>query len=278
MPDGRVARPSGRCYPPVDLTWKLGSRFTLTVITGLRVSELAERAGVAPSTVRFYERAGLLSPAHRAPNGYRVFDESALEELAFVNRAKGIGMRLDEISDLLAVWPHGECRSLQARLRAYLVERIVEVHEQVGELVTFEMQLSTVLNRLSARDPGPERCGKGCGCEADLDVSSEVAKSDPRPWGCSLDVDDLVARVSEWRALAASSVSSEHVGGGVRFVFGADPVLIANLARLCAAETACCAQMRLVMEFTADQVTLTAEAPGAPEVPNALFPAAPDGP
>ena len=40
---------------------------------GLKVAELAERAGLAPSTVRFYERAGPLSPARRAPNGYRIF-------------------------------------------------------------------------------------------------------------------------------------------------------------------------------------------------------------
>jgi len=39
---------------------------------GFRVAELAERAGIAPSTVRFYERAGLLSPARRAHNGYRM--------------------------------------------------------------------------------------------------------------------------------------------------------------------------------------------------------------
>jgi transposase len=43
---------------------------------------------VAASTVRFYERAGLLSPAQRAENGYRVFDESALEELAFIQRER----------------------------------------------------------------------------------------------------------------------------------------------------------------------------------------------
>ena len=64
------------------LTLKLGSVFTLGAVDGLRVSELAGRAGVAPSTVRFYERAGLLSPPRRAANGYRVFDESALDELA----------------------------------------------------------------------------------------------------------------------------------------------------------------------------------------------------
>ena len=104
-------------------------------------------------------------------------------------------MSLDDISDLLAVWPHGECHSLQARLRAFLVERIDEVHDQVDELGTFERQLNTVLSRLSAGTPA-ERCGKGCGFEADLDLASELAVPDPRPWGCSLDVDELGARVT----------------------------------------------------------------------------------
>jgi len=243
-------------------------------MSGLRVSELAERGGVAPSTVRFYERVGLLSPARRAANGYRVFDESALDELAFVNRAKGIGMSLEDISDLLAVWPHGECRSLQARLRAFLIQRIDEVRTQQSELGTFERQLESVLSRLSARDPGPERCGKGCGCEADLDVSSEEAVLDARPWGCSLDIDELGVRVAEWRAVAATSVSSTHIAGGVRLVFNADPLLIANLTRLCAAETACCSQMRFVIEIDAATVTLTAEAPSTPGLLAALFPAA----
>ncbi len=153
---------------------------------GLRVAELAESAGLAPSTVRYYERVGLLSPARRATNGYRVFDESALEELAFIARAKGIGMTLEDIAQLVAAWPNGECRSLQARLRRFLVERIAQVHDQLDELGAFERQLQAVLGRLAARDPGPERCGKGCGCETDLDVTTEGSPSDPRAWGCSL--------------------------------------------------------------------------------------------
>jgi DNA-binding transcriptional MerR regulator len=148
-------------------------------VTGLRVSELAERAGVAPSTVRFYERAGLLSPARRAANGYRVFEESALDELAFVNRAKRIGMSLEDIADLVAAWPGGECRSLQARLREFLAGRIGQVREQLAELGVFERQLQTVLGRLAAGDPGPERCGTGCGCETDLDVAADGAGPGP---------------------------------------------------------------------------------------------------
>jgi MerR family transcriptional regulator, copper efflux regulator len=153
---------------------------------GLRVSELAERAGIAPSAVRFYERAGLLSPAQRAPNGYRVFGESALDELAFIHRAKSIGMSLDEIAGLVAAWPTGECRSLQARMRDFLNSRISQVREQQAELAAFERQLQAVLDRLASRDPDPERCGHGCGCETDLDLTADGAAPGTVPWGTTL--------------------------------------------------------------------------------------------
>ena len=245
--------------------------FTLGAMDGLRVSELAERAGVAPSTVRFYERAGLLSPPRRAANGYRVFDESALDELAFIGRAKGIGMSLEDIAGLLTTWPVGECRSLQARLRAFLAGRIGEVHEQVAELGAFERQLQAALDRLSARDPGPELCGKGCSCETDLDAALGGATAVPGPWGCSLDREELAIRIGQWRALAAAATSAERTADAVRWVLPADPEMIATVTALCAAETACCRDARFLLEITAGQITLTAEAPGAPGLLDALF-------
>ena len=236
---------------------------------GLRVSELAERAGIAPSTVRFYERAGLLSPARRTASGYRVFDESALDELAFISRAKGIGMSLDDIANLVASWPVGECRSLQARLRAYLTGRIGQVRQQAAEMDLFERQLQAVLDRLSARDPGPEHCGRVCICEADLDL----APAGPASWGCSLDSDALAAGTGQWRALAAAATSMERGSGTAWLMLPAGPEMIAAVAALCAAETACCPHARFVLEVTAGQVTVTVEAPSATGLLDTLFPA-----
>ena len=228
---------------------------------------------MAPSTVRFYERAGLLSPARRAENGYRMFDESALGELAFVHRAKGIGMSLEDIAGLVAAWPSGKCQSLQARMRMYLAGRISEVREQLAELGAFERQLQTVLGRLAGRDPGPELCGKGCGCETDLDLASEGTATGPGHWGCSLEGGALASRIGQWREVAAVARSVEHAGDTVRLVLSAGPDMIATVAALCAAETACCAQTRLLLEVTAGQATLTVEAPGAPGLLDILLPA-----
>jgi MerR family transcriptional regulator, copper efflux regulator len=242
---------------------------------GFRVAELAERAGIAPSTVRFYERAGLLSPAQRAPNGYRVFDESALDELAFINRAKSIGMSLEDIADLVAAWPTGECRSLQARMRDFLATRISQVREQQAELAAFQRQLQAVLGRLASRDPGPERCGNGCGCETDLDLTADEAAPGPVPWGTTLSPGAQDTRASQWRALTAAAASVDRASGTARLVLPADADTITTVAALCAAETACSAQARFCLDIAATQVTLTIHAPGPAGLPRRADPRQP---
>ena len=245
---------------------------TLGGMNGLRVTELAARAGVAASTVRFYERAGLLSPARRAENGYRIFDESALKELAFIQRAKGIGMSLEDIAGLIAVWTSGSCQSLQARMRTHLAGQISAVREQRAGLSAFERQLQAVLGRLSARDPGPERCGRGCGCETDLELGPDGIAPGAEPWGCSLGSEALAARISQWQEVAAQAVSVEHASGSVRLALPADPDMIATVVRLCLAETACCPQARFLLEVTAGQVIVTIESPPGDKVLAMLLP------
>jgi MerR family transcriptional regulator, copper efflux regulator len=241
------------------------------VVDGLRVTELAASAGVAASTVRFYERVGLLSPARRAENGYRLFDASAVDELAFINRAKGIGMSLDEIAELVTAWPDTECRLLQARLRGFLAGRIGQVRAQRAELEAFLVQLQTVARRLASRDPGSESCGKGCGCETDLDVTAEAREGAATRWTCTLDDDALSGRIGEWAALAAAAISVERDGDIFRLVLPADPEHVAAAARLCASETACCVTTRFVLEIGGDGVVLTAQAPGTPGLIETLF-------
>jgi hypothetical protein len=135
----------------------------------------------------------------------------------------------------------------------------------------FERQLRAVLDRLSARDPDPERCGKGCICETALDPALDEATEGPGPWGCSLDRDELATRISQWKALAAAATSAERTADAVRMVLPAGPETIATVTALCAAEAACCSQTRFLLDITAGQMILTAEAPGTPGLLDALF-------
>lgn len=66
----------------------------------MRVQELADRAGVSARSVRHYDRAGLL-PSRRLPNGYREFDERAVERVRTVKRMVESGLPIRDIVTLL---------------------------------------------------------------------------------------------------------------------------------------------------------------------------------
>lgn len=63
----------------------------------MRIGELATRADVSVSPIRFYESRGLLPQVPREANGYRSYGEGAVATLRFVDQAKRLGFTLSEI-------------------------------------------------------------------------------------------------------------------------------------------------------------------------------------
>ena|ERR1035437_7478937 len=68
----------------------------------MNVSEIARRAGIAPSAVRFYEETGVLPPASRRENGYRDYGDEALARLRLVVALRRLGLRPVEAGRLAA--------------------------------------------------------------------------------------------------------------------------------------------------------------------------------
>ncbi len=89
----------------------------------MRIGELAERAEVSTSKIRFYEARGLLAPAVRLANGYRDYDEPALLTVRFIDRAQSLGFTLAEVARHLHLPKAADRKaSLQGRLEAKLLE------------------------------------------------------------------------------------------------------------------------------------------------------------
>lgn len=63
----------------------------------MRIGELAARTGMAASAIRFYEQSGLLPPASRGANGYRIYDEAAEERLRQIQLAQRLGFSLEDM-------------------------------------------------------------------------------------------------------------------------------------------------------------------------------------
>ncbi|GIW40330.1 MAG: HTH-type transcriptional regulator HmrR [Candidatus Binatia bacterium] len=122
----------------------------------LTVGELARKAGVKPSTVRYYEARGIVPKAQRLPNGYRLFADDAVAWLRFVRRAQSFGMTLEEIRGLVEF---GRTRGKPCeRLRDVARDRLREVDRKIAELLELRRSLERLLRRRGGRAAPDEVC------------------------------------------------------------------------------------------------------------------------
>jgi DNA-binding transcriptional MerR regulator len=89
----------------------------------MKIGELAQRTGILASTIRYYEKEGLLPKAQRGVNGYRVYQDNALERLDLIQLGQNLGLSLDAIRTVSAL--HGE--ALKDTLLGKLDARLEEI-------------------------------------------------------------------------------------------------------------------------------------------------------
>ena len=101
----------------------------------LSIGQLAQRSGVAPSALRFYEERGLIH-SERNESGYRMYARGVLRRVAFIAFAQKVGLTLEEIAGELERLPrnHVPTRADWACLSAGWQERIDARIEELQRL------------------------------------------------------------------------------------------------------------------------------------------------
>ena len=221
--------------------------------TTFQIAEVAQRSGFTPATLRYYEDIGLLAPTARTDAGYRIYDETSLERLRFIARAKQLGCSLDEIAELTAAWDGGRCAPVQQRLRATVEAKIGDAHRQIAELTTLAADLQHAAATLSTQ-PVDGPCDDTCGCTTDTPAGAVTAvpliakaaatashggEHDEVPIACTLGAGEMSTRLDEWNALLQGVAARHALDDGLRLVFGPGSD-VTEIARLAAAEQGCC--------------------------------------
>jgi len=234
-------------------------------MNSLTISQLARRSGVPASTLRYYERVGVIPPASRSDAGYRLYDEAALARLAFVQRAKGLGVELDDLADLVRLWDGAECAPVQRRLRSMVHEQRAATRDRLEDLT----QLASDLDAVGAAI-GDAACGPDCACVRPLATTASEERMTPERLigaACSLNSDEMRKRLVEWRGLRDRATSIEPLAGGARLGFDAtEPVR--PIADLVSRESGCCAfyTFTLRIDGPTRQLDISAGAGGEPAV------------
>jgi len=95
------------------------------------IRELSGRTNVPARTIRYYEAIGLLAPARRSANGYRLYDDKDAERLGFIYSARTLDFSLTEIAQILAVRDRHEppCQHVMDLIRAHMDEVEIRLRE-----------------------------------------------------------------------------------------------------------------------------------------------------
>ncbi len=91
------------------------------------IGDLAKAAGVPTSTVRYYEREGILRPAGRSGSNYRLYSQDDVERLRFIRAAQATGFTLRDVTELLRPAPCGKVQGLIERRLETVTDRMREL-------------------------------------------------------------------------------------------------------------------------------------------------------
>lgn len=96
------------------------------------IGDAAEKLGMPASTIRFYEKNGLVPNMRRTGSGIRLFDDEDLEWMRFVERLKASGMPIKEIRRFVELYQQGDATI--AERRRIIHERRKVVERRIAEL------------------------------------------------------------------------------------------------------------------------------------------------
>jgi MerR family transcriptional regulator, copper efflux regulator len=112
-------------------------------MTAMKIGEIAKRSGIGIETIRYYERERLLLEPERRPSGYRQYDESTVERLEYIRRAKELGFTLAEIRELLELSfaAHAGCDHIRQRAEA----KVTDIEGKIRNLQQMKRSLGKIV-------------------------------------------------------------------------------------------------------------------------------------
>ena len=111
----------------------------------MNIGTVAERSGVPPKSIRYYESIGLIEAAERRPNGYRSYSPLDTRTLAFIKRARGLGFSVEKVRDLLDLWRDRNRKS--AAVKAMAAHHLEALDRKIEELQSMRKALADLVKR-----------------------------------------------------------------------------------------------------------------------------------
>jgi Cu(I)-responsive transcriptional regulator len=121
------------------------------MIQDMTIGQAAKSSAVSAKMIRHYESIGLLPKAQRTEAGYRLYDESDVHTLRFIQRARSLGFPLETIRTLLALWRNR--RRSSAQVKDLAQRHVADLERKIAEM----QAMARTLKHLAHNCHGDER-------------------------------------------------------------------------------------------------------------------------
>lgn len=115
----------------------------------MNIGDVAEKSGLPPKTIRYYEDIGLVTP-QRATNGYRSFRASDLHKLTFLGHARSLGFSIEDCRALLALY-EDESRA-SSDVKRIAKEHLSRIDRKISDLAAMRDTLSHLVRECAGDD------------------------------------------------------------------------------------------------------------------------------
>lgn len=88
----------------------------------MTISEVSEKYGLSPDTLRYYEKAGLIPPVNRKENGIRDYTPEDCGWVEFIKCMREAGLSIEVLTEYITLYAKGN-RTLQKRKSLLVAER-----------------------------------------------------------------------------------------------------------------------------------------------------------
>lgn len=116
----------------------------------MNIGQAAKASGVSPKMIRYYEQTGLIPRAARRDSGYRDYDDADVHRLRFIRRARDLGLTVEQIGRLLALWSDRE--RVSADVKALTLGHVDALRREVAETEGIIATLETLAGSCQGDD------------------------------------------------------------------------------------------------------------------------------
>ena len=109
----------------------------------MNIAEAAKHTGLSRKTIRYYEQQGVIPPAKRSANGYRLYDAAQLGCLLFIKRARELGFSLNDSQELLSISQDPGRTSASVKKKAEL--HLQKINHQIAQMQKMKEVLEDVV-------------------------------------------------------------------------------------------------------------------------------------